>query len=73
MEVGWLPVRDMIPFHSLIQAKKTLETENPRYLYEKLVGEKEPVSRYMTRLKVGVIWQGIRSDWSSPGSHGDGE
>ena len=54
LEVGWLPVRDMITYHSLIQAKKTLETENPRYLYEKLVGEKEPVSRYMTRLKVGV-------------------
>ena len=52
--MGWLPVRELVMYHSLLQAKKTMETESPAYLHMKLVGEKsaeEP--RYNTRQRVG--------------------
>ena len=52
-EVGWLSVRQLILYHSLLQAKKTLETKQPLYLYQKLVGKREEEPRYQTRQQVG--------------------
>ena len=51
-EVGWLPVKSLIKYHSLLEAKKCLENQSPLYLFEKLAGEKQE-PRYLTRLKVG--------------------
>ena len=51
-EVGWLSVKSLVKYHSLLEAKKCLENKSPHYLHEKLVGDKEE-PRYLTRLKVG--------------------
>ena len=64
-EVGWLSVRELVQYHSLLQAKKTLETEKPAYLHRKLVGESQREARYLTRQKVG-------GDSSSQGNLGGG-
>ena len=42
-EVGWLPVRKLVEYHSLLQAKKTWETTTPSYLYRKLVRNRDNV------------------------------
>ena len=52
-EVGWLSVKGLLQYFSLLQAKKTLETETPSYLHRKLVGETTTESRYQTRQRVG--------------------
>ena len=52
-EVCWLSVNELVKYHSLLQAKKTLDTEAPAYLYRKLVGEERRELRYQTRQGVG--------------------
>ena len=52
-EVGWLPVRELVKYHSLLQAKKTMETGTPSYLHLKLAGEQTGEPRYLTRRRVG--------------------
>ena len=46
-------MRELVQYHSLLQAKKTLETEKPAYFHRKLVGESQREARYLTRQKVG--------------------
>ena len=45
-------MRSLIQYHSIMEAKKCLENKSPRYLHEKLVGDREE-PRYLTRLRVG--------------------
>ena len=50
--MGWLPVRSLAKYYSLLEAKKCMENRSPLYLFGKLIGDRtEP--RYLTRLKVG--------------------
>ena len=42
-------MKELVKYHSLLQAKKTLDTRNPAYLYRKLVGEEGREPRYQTR------------------------
>ena len=52
-EVGWLPVRELVKYHSLLQAKKNMEMGAPSYLHHKLAGECRERLRYVTRQTVG--------------------
>ena len=51
-EIGWLPVTSLVKYHSLVQAKKVLESKKPEYLHDKLVGGRDRPS-YATRLCIG--------------------
>ena len=50
MVVGWLPVLELVKYHSVLQAKKNKETGLTTYLHTKLAGEKTVVEpQYNTR------------------------
>ena len=51
-DVGWMDVRTLVKYHSLVQTKKVLDTREPLYLHEKLVGGKHRPF-YATRLVAG--------------------
>ena len=50
--VGWLTVKSLVDYHSLVQARKVLFTQQPQYLHEKLVGGRRR-PHYATRLVAG--------------------
>ena len=50
--IGWLNVKALVDYHSLVQARKVLFSQQPQYLHEKLVGgRRRPY--YATRLVAG--------------------
>ena len=50
--IGWLNVKSLVDYHSLVQARKVLFSQQPVYLHEKLAGgRRRPY--YATRLVAG--------------------
>ena len=50
--IGWLNVKSLVEYHSLVQARKVLHSRQPVYLHEKLVGGRRR-PHYATRLVTG--------------------
>ena len=59
-----MDVRTLVKYHSLVQTKKVLDTRQPLYLNEKLVGGKNRPF-YATRLVAGGDLRGGFDDFFS--------
>ena len=59
-QCGWLPVRHLMMFHSLVLLHKTIHNQTPAYLYSKVIsGSEQPSTRQAVVATAALVAAGV--------------
>ena len=59
-QCGWMPVRQLMVYHSLVLLHKTVQQQKPVYLYNKIMsGQQQPNTRQAAAAEAAMIAAGL--------------